>query len=507
MVFDIDDLNNTNAVVPFGGGYEQKRIWGLYGDINLGYKGWAYLGLTGRNDWSSTLPIANNSYFYPAITGSVILSDALNIESNLLSSLKLRAAWSQVGNDTYPYQINRVYYINYTYATSPNPTAELPFTPSGGTTTPGASLEFTERDPNLKPERTEEVELGFDLFMFNRRIGLNFTYYDRTTKDQIAPVSLPVSTGFSQLLTNFGKIQNKGVELGLQLNLFNTNSGFKWDIFGTFTHNKNLVLELADGVDEITILQSNVGGAPTYFSGMPSAILRPGQEYGLLKGSVDARDQDGNLLIDPSNGQLIRNPNEAIIGNPNPDFIVGLTNTFAFKGVWLNAVFDWKQGGDLYSNTILSMMGRGVLKATEDREMMKIIPGVYGDPNTYEPIRDGEGNKIVNSTMVETNSLYFGETFAINSAGEWNVYDATVYRLREISLGYDFPTSMMEKTPFGRISVSVTGRNLWFRAPNFPESTNYDPEINQYGASNIQGIEYSTTPSTRRFMFNLSLTF
>ncbi len=507
VVFDIDDMNNTNAVVPFGGGFEQKRIWGVYGDINLGFKGWAYLGLTGRNDWSSTLPKANNSYFYPAVTGSVMLNDALGIESYFLSSLKLRAAWSQVGNDTDPYQISPVYYINYTYATNPLPTAELPFTPSGGTTTPGASLEFTERDPNLKPERTEEMELGFDIFLLDSKIGFNFTYYDRITKDQIAPVSLPFSTGFSQLLTNFGVIQNKGIELGLQLTPFNHSSGFRWDIFATFTHNKNIVLELADGVDEITILQSNVGAAPTYFSGMASAILRPGQEYGLLKGSVDARDQDGNLLIDPSNGQMIRDPNEAVIGNPNPDFIAGLTNTFAFKGIWLNAVFDWKQGGDLYSNTILSLMGRGVLKATEDREMMKIIPGVYGDPNTYEPIRDGEGNKIVNTTMIETNSLYFGETFAINSANEWNVYDATVYRLREVSLGYDFPSSMMEKTPFGKISVSITGRNLWFMAPNFPESTNYDPEINQYGASNIQGIEYSTTPSTRRFMFNLSLTF
>ena len=507
VVFDIDDLNNTNAVVPFGGGFLQKRIWGLFGDISLGFRGWAYLGITGRNDWSSTLPKANNSYFYPAVTGTVMLNDALNIESYVLSSLKLRAAWSQVGNDTQPYQISPVYYINYTYATTPNPTAELPFTPTGGQTSPGASLEFTERDPNLKPERTEELELGLDLYMFNNRIGLNFTYYDRVAKDQIAPVSLPVSTGFSQLLTNFGKMQNKGVEIGLQLTPFDMSSGFRWDIFATFTHNKNVVLELADGVDEITILQGNVGGAPTYFSGMASAILRPGQEYGLLKGSVDARDQDGNLLIDPSNGQLIRDPNEAIIGNPNPDFIAGLTNTFSFKGFQLTAVFDWRQGGDLYSNTILSLLGRGVLKFTEDREMMKIIPGVYGDPNTYEPIRDGEGNKIVNTTMVETNSLFFGETFAINSANEWNVYDATVYRLREITLGYEFPASIIEKTPFGRIALSLTGRNLWFKAPNFPESTNYDPEINQYGASNIQGIEYSTTPSTRRFMFNVSLTF
>ncbi len=507
VVFDIDDLDNTNAVVPFGGTYSQSRIFGVYSDVSLGYKGWAYFGLTGRNDWSSTLPLENRSYFYPAVTGSVILTDALNIESKFLNLLKLRAAWSQVGNDTDPYLIRPVYFINDFYGTTPRPTAELPFTPTGGATTPGASLSNQERDPDLKPERTDEIEFGVDVFTLNSKFGVNFTYYKRTAKDQIAPVSLPNSTGFSQLLTNFGKVENEGVELGVHITPFETSSGFLWNIFGTFTHNKNVILELADGVDEITILGGSVSGQSNYFAGGVSSVLRPGQEYGLLKGSVNMRDQDGNLLIDPSNGQMIRDPNPAIIGNPNPDFTVGVTNTFSYKGFRLSAVFDWKEGGDLYSNTVLSMLGRGVTKFNEEREMMKIIPGVYGDPNTYEPLMDGEGNKIQNTTMIETNTLFFGETFAINSANEWTVFDATVYRLREVALAYDLPASFLEKTPFGRASVSLIGRNLWFYAPHFPEHTNYDPEINQYGNSNVQGIEWSTTPSTRRFTVNISLTF
>ncbi|MBA7524801.1 hypothetical protein ES705_16945 [subsurface metagenome] len=158
---------------------------------------------------------------------------------------------------------------------------------------------------------------------------------------------------------------------GVNITPFETSSGFCWNIFGTFTHNKNVVLELADGVDEITVLGSNVAGQSSYFAGSVSSVLRPGQEYGLLKGSVDMRDQDGNLLIDPSNGQLIRDPNPAIIGNPNPDFIVGLTNTFSFKGLRLSAVFDWKEGGDLFSDTVLSILRRGVSKFNEDKEMMK----------------------------------------------------------------------------------------------------------------------------------------
>ena len=311
-----------------------------------------------------------------------------------------------------------------------------------------------------------------------------------------------MSTGFSSLLTNFGSVRNEGVEIGLDVTPILTSSGFKWNIFGAFTHNKNTVEELANGVDEITVTGGN------YFSGEVSSVLRPGQEYGLLKGSVDVRDQNGNLLIDPSNGQLIQDPNPAIIGNPNPDFILGITNNFSYKGVRLTAVFDWKQGGDFFSNTILSMLGRGVTKLNgEDREVDRIIPGYYGDPNTYEPIKNDAGEEIPNQTMVEVNTLWFGETFAINSANEWNVFDGTVYRLRELTLAYDLPKSLLEKTPFGRASISLTGRNLWYYAPNVPKYTNFDPEVNQFSNSNIQGIEYSATPTTKRYAVNLSVTF
>jgi len=500
VVFDINDIDNTNDVVPFGGDYTQRRLWGLYADISLGWRDWAFLGLTARNDWSSTLPKENRSYFYPAITASVLLDEALGLQSSFLSSLKVRGAYAEVGSDTDPYLLAPVYLINDTYGIA-GVTAALPFTPTGGATVPGASLSNQERDPNLKPERTSEIEGGVDVYFFDNRIGINATYYYRETTDQIAPVTLPVSTGFSSLLTNFGSVSNEGIEIGLDLTPVKLNNGFTWNIFGTFTHNKNKVKELADGVEEITL----TGGQ--FFAGEVSAVLRPGQEYGLLKGSVNARDQEGTLLIDPSNGQMIRAIENAIIGNPNPDFIVGITNTFSWKGLRLSAVFDWRQGGDFFSNTILSMLGRGVTQDTENREMNKIIPGIYGDPNTFEPVLDESGQKIPNQTMVEENSLWFGETFAINAANEWSVYDGTYIRLREITLGYDFPKSLLDSTPFGRASLSLTGRNLWYNAPNVPEHTNFDPEVNQFANSNVQGIEYSATPTTRRFSVNLSLTF
>ncbi len=508
VVFDIDQLDNTNNVIPYGSqlpanepvGHQQRRLMGLFFDLNFGFKNWAFLTLTGRNDWSSTLPKGANSFFYPAITGSVVLTDALGMNSSALPFLKLRAGWSQVGNDTDPYQLQPVYFINTVLVTNPSPTAQLPFTPSGGQTVPGATLENTERDPLLKPERTSEFEAGLESQLVNGRIKLDVTYYKRRSFDQIANLTLPDESGFTSYFTNFGVITNEGVEIGLGLTPVRSGGGFVWDIYGTFTHNKNVVEELTEGVEEITLLQQ-------FFAGSVSGVLRPGEEYGLLKGTVNDRDQDGNLLIDPANGQMILALEEEIVGNPNPDFIAGLINTFSYKGFTLNAVFDWRQGGDLFSNTIQSMLGRGVLAATEDREINKIIPGVYGDPNTHEPIRNENGVKIPNQTMVEVNTLWFGNTFAINSADEWVVYDATVFRLRELSLAYEFPNSLLDKTPFGSLSLSVVGRNLWFSAPNFPKSTNFDPEINQFGSTNTQGIEYGATPSVRRFAFNLRVSF
>ncbi len=489
--FDIDNINNTNDVVPFGGGFSNRRIIGVFGDILLGYRDWAFLNLTARNDWSSTLPEENRSFFYPAISTSLVLSEALDIQSPTLSMFKLRGAYSFVGADTGPYQLVPVF-IN-------NPGAAFPFSPSGAGTFAGSSLSTVARDPNLLPEQTREIELGMELGLLNNRVSVDFTYYKRNSTNQIAQVALPFETGFASLFTNFGEVSNEGVELTVGATPVRTQGGFTWNVLGTFTHNKNVVVELREGVEEIAF--------GTGFAGAVATVHRPGQEYGLLRGSLSARDQDGNLLINPANGQLISALDPGIIGNPNPDFLLGLTNTFSYKGIFLSAVFDWTQGGDLYSNTVLSLLGRGVTKDTENREMNYIIPGVYGNPNTVEPIRTEEGNKIPNETMIETNSLWFGNTFAINAQNEWSVYDATVFRLREITLGYTLPKNLLQNTPFGSATVSFTGRNLWFFAPGFPEFTNYDPEVNQFGNTNQQGVEYSITPTAKRYAFNLRLTF
>jgi hypothetical protein len=156
---------------------------------------------------------------------------------------------------------------------------------------------------------------------------------------------------------------------------------------------------------------------------------------------------------------------------------------------------------------VLSLLGRGVTKDTEDREVNSVIPGVYGNATTLEPIRTPEGDKITNTTMVEENGLWFGSSFAINGVSEWATWDATVFRLREVTLAYQFPKELLGKTPFGSATLSLTGRNLWYSAPNFPKYTNFDPEVSQFGNSNTQGIEWSATPTTKRYSVSLRVTF
>jgi TonB-linked SusC/RagA family outer membrane protein len=495
--FDILDIDNTSNVIPFGGDYTRRRLYGILGDATLGFRDYAFLSIAGRNDWSSTLPKANRSFFYPAVNASFIFSDAFNLNSSWISLGKVRASWSVVGNDAPPYSLAPTYLLNL--GASQNLVGGLPDNDFPFRGLPAATLSNTEFDPNLKPEFTRSVEIGTELQFFNNRVGLDLTLYDTRTDEQIAPLSLPTSSGFSTYYTNFGVMTNRGIEIGLNLQPFAMANGFNWNLYGTFTRYKNIVKELAPGLEEIEI--------QALFGGGVVPVLRPGLPYGMIRGSVSARDDEGNLLIDPATGQMLTALQPGLIGDPNPEFIAGLTNTFSFKGFSLSGVLDYRHGGDLYSVTNLEMLGRGVTKDTENREMNWVIPGVLADPNTLEPERDDNGNKIPNNIMIETNDLYFGNSFATNGNDEWAVWDATTIRLREVTLGYEVPKGWLGKTPFGTARLSLTGRNLWYNAPNFPKASNFDPETSTFGNQNFQGFEYSTAPSVRRYGINLRLTF
>ncbi len=478
-------LSNTSQQQFTTDFYSRQRIIGAFGDVTLGYKNFAFLNGTVRNDWSSTLPVENRSYLYPSVSGSFVFTDAFGIKSNKLDFGKIRVGWAKVGRDTDPYSLEDVYNINPNFLGIPS-----------------ATLPTTANSPDLKPEFTTELEVGAQLSFFKRKVELDVAWYDRESTNLIATITTPASSGYGFKVTNFGAISNKGIEVDLIVRPVKTKD-FSWEVHGVFTKNKNIVTSLTSGVDRI-LGEGILSGINPYFE--------PGLPYGYLRGTVSARDEEGNLLIDPVTGWIIQADDEQMIGNPNPDYKMGITNTLGYKGFSLSVLWDMTKGGDMYSVTLNTLLGRGVTKANGDRETSWIIPGVYGDPNNPGQVLLENGKKVPNHTVITTNDLYFSAggpsgSFGINSSTEWQVYDATVYRLREITFGYDIPMSAFGKVPFKGINVSLSGRNLWYLAPNVPNYTNFDPEVNSFGSTNVQGIELSAAPTTRRFGININVKF
>ncbi|MBF9142127.1 SusC/RagA family TonB-linked outer membrane protein [Hymenobacter properus] len=492
VTFGIDNIENTKEKSTYGYAYSERRLMGLLGNATLGYKNFAFLTLTGRNDFSSTLNkdgvIGNTgrSFFYSSAAASLVLNEALKLDYRWLDLAKLRVAYGRVGRDAPAYRSGpTTYYI---------PSGSFPFLGQ-----PGVSISSTINNPGLTPEFTNELELGAELALFRNRISFNGTYYNRRSTQLIAPRILPAATGYSDYWTNFGAIKNEGTEIALTVVPVET-SGFRWSSTFNFTLNRNIVKQTLDG-DTLTL-----GGAFNLLS-----LLIPGQPYGVLYGTTPKRTEDGQLLVDPVSGRLVPGGNK-IIGNPNPDFIMGFINQFTYKGFTLNTLIDYRKGGSIYSTTLQEELGRGVTKDTEDRNRLVIIDGVRYNPVTKGPATDTNGNFIRNTTAISLNDYYFssagvGGGAATNGYNEQSMYDATTVRLREVTLGYDLPKSILGKTPFSVVNISVSGRNLYWYSPNLPKHSNFDPETNTFGSSNVQGIELTNAPNTRRYGVNLRVTF
>ncbi len=497
IVPGIYSLSNTVEKTFLTDSRGKRRIVGFFGDATLGYRNFAFLNVSGRNDRTSTLPFKNASYFYPGVSGSLVWTDAFKLKSNWLDYGKIRVGWAKVGNDAPPnagddvFSLSNVNFLGLPYGSL----SQIPN--SGSAPNSGVTV-----DPNLTPEFTKELEAGMDLSFFKRRINLDVTGYRKITTNLIYQVSVASSTGYQAFNTNIGEISNKGVEIGLTIKPV-VSKNFAWEVRGAFTKNKNIVEKLVDGLE-----RTPLGGG---FAGGVSTWLEAGKPFGYLRGQVADRAPDGSLLIDAATGWIIEAVDQGEIGDPNPDYKLGITNSISYKGLSLTAVFDMTKGGDFFSNTIYSLLGRGVTKDNEDRETLWVIPGVYGNPNTHQPILSG-GKTVPNQTRISTNDLYFTGVggqggFGINSSDEFNVYDGTVYRLREVTLGYSLPKNIISKLKVSAITLSLSGRNLWFLAPNTPKHVNFDPEVGAYGSSPIQGIELDAAPTTKRFGLNLNVTF
>ncbi|MEM9259821.1 MAG: TonB-dependent receptor, partial [Bacteroidota bacterium] len=434
--------------------------------------------VTGRNDWSSTLPVENNSYFYPSFSLSGVLTDALNIKSKILSYAKIRAGWAQVGSDTDPYRLTQV----FDPTTSWNPTTPL-FTEQG-----------TIASSGLRPERTTGKEIGTDLRFLGGRIGLDVTLYEQTTTDQIISVAVSRATGYESKLLNAGKIRNRGVEIVLNGSVID-NPKFGWDVSLNYARNRNTVLELftdENGNELETIVLHSRRGL--------SLEARKGQPFGTLFGSgyerVEGGEFDGQVVY--QDGIPVKDPNLKVLGNTTPDWIGGINNAFRIGPVTISALIDAKIGGDIAEESSSIAHQTGVAPMTEiGREEGVIGIGVMN-------IGDAENPEYVPNDVVAPTRNVVG-ALSVRFANEGAIFDASYVKLREASIRYQLPAKITDKLGFIRgASISIIGRNL---AMLYSNHENVDPEFNIYGG-NLQGaLFYTTIPSTRSFGLNLNLTF
>lgn len=462
---------------------QEKAEVGVYGQASFDYKNFAYLTVAGRNDWGSTVEKENRSLFYPSVSLSFLPTAAIkSLESTTLNYLKFRAAYATSAGYPPPYNTRSSFVL-------------IPASfDNGSGSRPSAAESSFLGNPNLKPELHKETEVGIESVLFNKRVELEATYYYKISDDQIISKNMDPSTGYYSTYINLGRLDAWGYEVNLSYTPIRTND-LKWKITNIFSASENKVKNLEDRI--------NFNG----YSNLGNYAIE-GEPLGVIVSDYALRDDEGNYLINGETGALINSDDvgldNEIIADPNPDWKWNVINTLTYKGFSLMAQVDYTHGGDFYGQTINSMLRRGVTKDTEDREGTWVIPGYIANGNTGELILDENGNKIPNKIQLGLNEIYF---LNYVDPSDQNIYDASVIRLREVALSYALSENILKRTPFSSLSVTLSGQNLWYNAPNVPKYTNFDPETLSTGVGNGMGFEFNSAPSSRKFAFTVKASF
>lgn len=460
--------NVNSATRTFAKDYSKYEVNSIYGTADIGFKEWLFLNFTGRNDWFSTLDPDNNSYFYPSVNLSWMLSDCLNLP-DWLTTAKLRASLASASNGTSPYQTILTYALN-----DFNVQAQ--------------SMGYISNSsvPNafLKPVKIKEKEIGVNAAFFDNRLGFDVAVYEKKTSDDIVQVSTSETSGFSSAYRNIGKIRNRGLEL-MVFGVPVATKDFTWNTSANLSYNKSKVLYLGEGVKSLTI-----DGAIAR-SGNASIRNIVNESYGQIMGYKYKTDESGNMVY-TSDGLPVRSDDVEVLGNGVYKWTGGFYNDFSYKNFTLSFLLDFKLDGEIFSGTNYNLYTSGLHKNTlKGRENGVSVTGV-----------DESGN-LFSKTGIDAQTYY--QWVASNSITEEFVYDASFLKLREFSLGYSFPKSFLASTmPFIKgINISLVGRNLWTIVKHTP---NIDPE-SAYNNTNGQGLELNGYPVTRNLGFNLNVKF
>lgn len=505
-VADLYTLTNSRDPLTSSNDFYRLRQYGLYGSIQLDYRRWAFLNITGRNDWSSTLPVDNNSYFYPSVTASVLLSEAFGWRSKAVNYLKIRGGWSQVGADANPYQLATVF------------TSETAFNGN-----PLKSSSTIGMNPNLKPEKTSSIEAGFEAAFWDNRLCLDFTYYKTDSRNQILKLATTAASGYTSQVRNAGHIRNRGYEIQLGAVPIQTSKGFRWNLDLNYGANSSKVVKLDD--------EGLITSYRLYSSGI-QILASVGEAYGTLFGTSYVRDANGNVVVDANGLPKISTTNKTL-GKFTPDWTGGISNTFSYRSLSLSFLIDASVGGSIFSNTNKTGKYTGVLANTlsgRDAEHGGLwyytaamgnnvrLPespsySVSSDGLYYAQVNGQSTRVYQDGIMVEgvtesgskNEEVVSAEKYyhRIYSIAEANVYDASYVKLREVALSYRLPRLWTQKLHLQEASVTLTGRNLWTIYKSVP---NIDPE-SALTTGNAQGVEAYSLPTTRSFGVNLSVKF
>jgi TonB-linked SusC/RagA family outer membrane protein len=456
--------NLGNSSVPLVNQQFDSRysINSLYGFSQFSYKNALFLDVTARNDWSSTLPSNNNSYFYPSVSFSGVFSDLFDIKSqNGINFGKLRASWARVGNDTRPYRLKNV----YSYST--------PWQNFQAVSEPGSIP-----NSNLLPEMLDTYELGLNMRFLNNRVGVDFTYYNTVSKNQILNIPINQTSGYTSRFLNAGEIRSRGFEVMLNFTPLKTKD-FKWDVNINWSTNRAKVIKLIDGLNTYSLPSRYV-----------SVQARVGERMGDMYGRGFQRDPNGNIIH--SNGIPLLTSELLKLGNYNPDWMAGIQNEFTYKGITASALFDWKKGGAIYSY----MYVRG----NEAGQLVESLPGRDGGWVGVGVVKNANGTFSPNTVKIDAERYWGSGYFNPEQA----TFDATFVKLREIKIGYTLPQKFLGKLGIRDVTFTLVGRNLvlWTKVPHI------DPDTSGIaGETILPGIEDMTLPSARSMGFNLSFKF
>jgi len=479
VVPNLFSINNGVSNPTVGEGFNERRINSIYGSVQLNYDGYLFIDATFRNDWSSTLSKSNRSFFYPSVSLSYVYTDMLkSMGANTpawLSYGKLRVSYAQVGNDLPAYQL----YNTYGIGKDPN----------------GNTVAFRNPvllDPNVQSELIKSFEVGTELRVINNRFGIDFSWYKSNATHQLIDLPMDPQSGYSAKKINAGDIQNKGIEIMVDGRILNKPNSINWNIALNYSQNDNTIEELYPGVNTYSL-----GGFDDV-----AVLAVVGQKYGEIYGTKFTRVKDPNSadfgkIILNAQGLPTRDPEIVRLGNQQAKSLFGVTNSFEYKGIGFSFLVDARFGGQIFSATQVAMQAAGTAAVTApggNRESF-VVDGVISS-----------GGGFVKNTIAVTPQAYWRAVATANNLGvtEANLYDATNIRLRNVQLSYELPRSFLSKTFIQRAKLGVSCNNVWMIKSHV---RGIDPESVYATNTNATGFENAGLPTTRTFLFNLTLGF